>query len=44
MYEINGIVYAGEPTKDLEVVDFKILDYMYMLVTFSNKEQRKDEK
>lgn len=40
MHEINGIVYADEPTKDLEVIDFKILDYMYMLVTFSNKEQR----
>lgn len=40
MFTKNNIVYASQPTKDLEVVDFKILDYMYMIISFSNGEQR----
>lgn len=40
MFIKNGIVYASQPKKDLEVIDFKILDYMYMIITFSNKEER----
>lgn len=36
MFTKNNIVYASQPTKDLEVIDFKILDYMYMIISFSN--------
>lgn len=40
MFTKNNIVYASQLTKDLEVVDFKILDYMHMIISFSNGEQR----
>lgn len=40
MYEVNGIVYASEPTGDMEVVAAKPLGDMEMLVTFSTGETR----
>lgn len=40
MFIKNDIVYASQITKDLEVINFKILDYMYMIISFSNGEER----
>ena len=40
MFIKNDIVYASQITKDLEVINFKILDYMYMIISFSNGEKR----
>ena len=40
MFIVNGIAYAGAPDKDLTVTGFRILDRLYMLVTFSNGECR----
>lgn len=40
MYIVDGIAYAGEATKDLEVTGIKLLDDMYMIVEFSTGEKR----
>lgn len=40
MFVMNGIAYAAPPTESLKVTDFRILDRLYMLVTFSNGECR----
>ena len=40
MYIINGIVYAGEMKEGIYVRDFRILQNLYMLVTFSTGEVR----
>lgn len=40
MYIVNGIAYAGEPKEDLKITSLKILDDLYMLITFSTGEKR----
>ena len=40
MYIIDGICYAGEADKNIEVTGVKTLDDMMMLITFSNGETR----
>lgn len=40
MFIINGIAYAGEPTKDISILQVKPLDDMMMLITFSTGEKR----
>ena len=40
MFEMNGIVYGGEPKEPLKVESFKILSDKIMLITFSNGETR----
>lgn len=40
MYIINGIAYAGGPKEDLKIIFLKILDNLYMLITFSTGEKR----
>lgn len=40
MYIINGIVYAGEMKEGIYVRNFRILQNLYMLVTFSTGEVR----
>lgn len=40
MFIINGICYAGELMKDIEVVSMKILEDFMMLITFSTGEER----
>lgn len=40
MYIIDGIVYAGEMKEGICVKDFRILQNLYMLVTFSTGEVR----
>lgn len=40
MFIKNGIAYASKFKKDLEIINFEILDYLYMILTFSNGEQR----
>ena len=40
MYIINGIAYAGEPCKDIEIKSASALDDMMMLITFSTGEKR----
>lgn len=40
MFIKNGIAYTSKFKKDLEVINFEILDYLYMILMFSNEEQR----
>lgn len=40
MYVIDGIAYAGEPTRDLKVVDVRVVNDLSMLVRFSTGEVR----
>lgn len=40
MYELNGIVYAGEPIEGIEIKAVQPLDDMMMLLTFSTGERR----
>lgn len=40
MYELNGIVYAGEPVEGIEIKAVQPLDDMMMLLTFSTGERR----
>ena len=40
MYIINGIAYAGEFTKDIEITGIELLDGMMMLVFFGSGETR----
>ena len=40
MFEMNGILYADEPTQELEVRSARITDDHIMLVTFSTGETR----
>ena len=40
MYVVNGVAYADDLKADAEIEDFKILDRLYMLVTFSGGEKR----
>ena len=37
---IDGIAYAGEPRKDIEVKNISVLDDMMMLITFNTGEKR----
>ena len=36
MYELNGIIYAGETTPELKVTTARVTNDWMMLVTFSN--------
>ena len=40
MFEVNGILYADEPTRELEVRSARVPDDHIMLVTFSTGETR----
>lgn len=40
MYELNGIIYAGETTPELKVTTARVTNDWMMLVTFSNGETR----
>ena len=40
MYIRDGIAYASEPYEDLTITDFRIIDDLYMVVTFSTGEER----
>ncbi|MCL2095826.1 MAG: DUF2442 domain-containing protein [Oscillospiraceae bacterium] len=40
MYIIDGIAYAGELSKDIEVKKVSVLDDRIMLITFSTGEKR----
>lgn len=40
MYINNGIVYGGEPSKQVKIVSVKPLNDMIMLLTFSSSETR----
>ena len=40
MYEIDGVLYAGNPTPDMEVVSARVVDRLSMLVKFSSGETR----
>lgn len=40
MYELNGIMYAGENTPELKVTAARVTNDWMMLVTFSNGETR----
>ena len=40
MYILDGIAYASEPHEDITVTDFRIIDDLYMIVTFSTGEER----
>ena len=40
MFEVNGIVYAGEPTQDMTVLSAKDVGNHCLLVTFSTGETR----
>jgi hypothetical protein len=40
MYIIDGIAYAGEPVKDIEVSKAAALDNLMLLVTFNTGEKR----
>lgn len=40
MYELDGFVYGGTPTKSIKIVDAKPLDDMIMILTFSSGEKR----
>lgn len=40
MFELDGIVYAGEPAADMKVVRAKVVNDLSMLVTFSTGETR----
>ncbi len=40
MYEVNGIVYAGNFVDSIKVIDAKVTDHLMMLITFSTGEKR----
>lgn len=40
MFEVNGILYADEPARELEVRSARVTDDHIMLVTFSTGETR----
>lgn len=40
MYIVNGIVYAGNPIKEIKVQAVKPLDDMMIIVTFTSGEKR----
>lgn len=40
MYIRDGIAYASEPYEDLTITGFRIIDDLYMVVTFSTGEER----
>jgi len=40
MYIIDGIAYAGEPRKNIEVKKVSVLDDMLLLITFNTGEKR----
>ena len=40
MYIIDGIAYAGELRKDIEIIKVSALDDMMMLITFNTGETR----
>ncbi len=40
MFTMNGIVYAGEKPKNIEIVNAQPLEDMMMILTFSSGEQR----
>lgn len=40
MYIMNGIVYGGEPSTNIEISNVKVLDNMIMLISFSTGETR----
>lgn len=40
MFVMDGIAYAGEPTETLKVASVKVVDELYMIVTFSTGEKR----
>ena len=39
MFTMNGIVYAGEKPKNIEIVNAQPLEDMMMILTFSSGEQ-----
>lgn len=40
MYIINGIAYAGDPEKSIEVKSAKVINDLCLLLTFTTGEQR----
>ena len=40
MYIINGIAYAGEFSREIEVENVSVLDDLMMLIKFNNGEKR----
>lgn len=40
MYEIDGILYAGEPMEEIKVISAKPLHYGMLLITFNTGEKR----
>ncbi len=40
MYIVDNIVYAGEPVEEMSVIDVKIIDKLYLLITFETFEKR----
>lgn len=40
MYIIDGIAYASNFEKEIKVIDVKVLDELYLLVTFSTGEKK----
>lgn len=40
MYIVDGIAYAGHPQEALKIVHIRILDDLYMMVTFASGEKR----
>lgn len=40
MYEFDGFVYGGEPTRPLRIIKVKVLDNKMMLLDFSTGERR----
>ena len=40
MFTLNGIVYAGERPKNIEIIKAQPLEDMMMILTFSSGEQR----
>lgn len=40
MFIANGISYAGEPVREIEVLSARVVETLSMLVTFSNNETR----
>lgn len=40
MFIVNGIAYANAPKEDLKIITIRIIDNLYMLVTFNTGEKR----
>lgn len=40
MYIENGVAYASAPVNEKRIISLKMLDVLYMLVTFANGEER----